>query len=137
MQGDQALQPRQSAQCCTCEPPPCLPLQIVFKGLDQHSDLRELVADTLTMKPNFSYTIDEVRDNVKRVFNQGYFQSVKPIADDTRDGVKLTLEVCAAHADLADTGLSWQQQVSGGSRSLEVPADQLLLTTLMLIALRP
>ena len=82
----------------------------MFKGLDQHSDLRELVADTLTMKPNFSYTIDEVRDNVKRVFNQGYFQSVKPIADDTRDGVKLTLEVCAAHAGPADTGLCWQQQ---------------------------
>ena len=87
----------------------------MFKGLDQHSDLRELVADTLTMKPNFSYTIDEVRDNVKRVFNQGYFQSVKPIADDTRDGVKLTLEVCAAHADPADQGLCWQQQVFGGA----------------------
>lgn len=87
----------------------------MFKGLDQHSDLRELVTDTLTMKPNFSYTINEVRDNVKRVFNQGYFQSVKPIADDTRDGVKLTLEVCAAQLILQTKACAGSSRSFGGA----------------------
>ena len=47
----------------------------------------------LRTKPNFAYTIDEVREDVKRVFDTGYFSSCRPKAEDTRDGVKLTIEV--------------------------------------------
>lgn len=47
----------------------------------------------LKTKPNFAYTIDEVRDDVKRVFETGYFSSCRPRAEDTRDGVKLTIDV--------------------------------------------
>lgn len=49
--------------------------------------------EALKTKPNFAYTIDEVRDDVKRVFETGYFSSCRPKAEDTRDGVKLTIEV--------------------------------------------
>ena len=48
-------------------------------------------------RPNFAYTAKEVEDNVRHVFQIGYFQQLIPKAEDTRDGVKLTLEV-HAHA---------------------------------------
>jgi len=55
--------------------------------------LQQQALQALRTKPNFAYTIDEVREDVKRVFETGYFSSCRPKAEDTRDGVKLTIEV--------------------------------------------
>ena len=44
-------------------------------------------------RPNFAYTAKEVEENVRHVFQSGFFQQLIPKAEDTRDGVKLTLEV--------------------------------------------
>ena len=49
------------------------------------------------MKPNFSYTLQEVEDEVAHVFELGWFAKCQPNAEDTRDGVKLTIEVLHLH----------------------------------------
>ena len=45
------------------------------------------------MRPNFAYTAKEVQEDVRRVFACGFFAKLTPVAEDTRDGVKLTMEV--------------------------------------------
>lgn len=45
------------------------------------------------MKPNFSYTLQEVEDEVGHIFGLGWFAQCQPQAEDTRDGVKLTIQV--------------------------------------------
>jgi len=65
--------------------------QIEISGANE--ELKEAALKALATKPNFSYTLDEVREDVKRVFETGYFSSCRPRAEDTRDGVKLTIEV--------------------------------------------
>lgn len=67
-------------------------MQIDIAGVDD-GELKRAAVEALKTKPNFAYTIDEVRDDVKRVFETGYFSSCRPKAEDTRDGVKLTIEV--------------------------------------------
>ncbi len=67
-------------------------MQIEIAGVDD-GELKRAAVEALKTKPNFAYTIDEVRDDVKRVFETGYFSSCRPKAEDTRDGVKLTIEV--------------------------------------------
>lgn len=59
-------------------------------------ELRQVVEQTLSMKPNFAYTLKEVQHDVQRVFDSGFFSRCQPRAEDTRDGVKLTVEVCSA-----------------------------------------
>jgi len=56
-------------------------------------ELQMAALRALQTKPNFAYTIDEVKDDVKRVFETGFFSSCRPRAEDTRDGVRLTIEV--------------------------------------------
>lgn len=65
--------------------------EVEISGVEGHLQYEAVKA--LRTKPNFAYTIDEVRDDVKRVFDTGYFSSCRPKAVDTRDGVKLTIEV--------------------------------------------
>jgi hypothetical protein len=57
-------------------------------------ELKKIAESKLSIKPNFAYTLSEVRDDIQRVFDVGYFQQLTPVAEDTRDGIKLTLEVC-------------------------------------------
>lgn len=66
-------------------------LQIEVQGVD--GELRQIVEQTLSMKPNFAYTLKEVKHDVQRVFDSGFFSRCDPKAVDTRDGVKLTIEV--------------------------------------------
>ncbi|GAB4822487.1 hypothetical protein N2152v2_009533 [Parachlorella kessleri] len=58
-------------------------------------ELKDLAKKTLTIKPNFAYTQAEVKEDADRIFNTGYFHFVDWKAEDTRDGIKLTLEVAA------------------------------------------
>lgn len=60
-------------------------------GVD--GELKEAAESMLAMKPNFSYTLQEVREHVNDVYGLGWFNTVKPVAGDTRDGIKLTIEV--------------------------------------------
>ncbi len=55
-------------------------------------ELREIAQRALSTRPNFAYTLKEVQEDVQRVFNTGYFAKCQPHAEDTRDGVKLTIE---------------------------------------------
>ncbi len=66
--------------------------QIEVKGVE--GPLKDAAEKVLTMKPNFSYTLQEVEDEVAHVFELGWFAKCQPNAEDTRDGVKLTIEVC-------------------------------------------
>ena len=80
----------------------CLPLILLCTMSRLEPDhWNSLTSSTLLIsvlgRPNFAYTAKEVEDNVRHVFQIGYFQQLIPKAEDTRDGVKLTLEV-RAHA---------------------------------------
>lgn len=55
--------------------------------------LRDVVLQALTTRPNFAYTVREVQEDMQRVFDTGYFSTCRPRAEDTRDGVRLTIEV--------------------------------------------
>lgn len=65
--------------------------QIEVRGVD--GELRRIAEAALTTKPNFAYTLSEIQDDIGRVFDTGYFTKTVPISEDTRDGVKLTIEV--------------------------------------------
>jgi len=43
------------------------------------------------LRPNFAYTLSEVHEAVRRVFDTGFFSDAAPLGDDTRDGVRLTV----------------------------------------------
>ena len=45
------------------------------------------------MKPNFSYTLQEVSDDCAHIFELGWFVKCHPQAEDTRDGIKLIIQV--------------------------------------------
>jgi len=78
-----------------------LGLQIEVKGVD--GPLKDAAEKVLTMKPNFSYTLQEVEDEVAHVFELGWFAKCQPNAEDTRDGVKLTIEVTCLATHLMQT----------------------------------
>ena len=67
--------------------------QVDIKGVD--GELRKTAQEAMHIRPNFAYTAAEVQEDVRRVFACGFFAKLTPIAEDTRDGVKLTMEVCA------------------------------------------
>ena len=71
--------------------------KVEVKGVD--GELKKIAESKLTIKPNFAYTLSEVRDDIQRVFDAGYFQQITPAAEDTRDGIKLTLQVLWMDAD--------------------------------------
>lgn len=55
--------------------------------------LRDAAEQVLTLKPNFSYTLQEVSDDCAHIFELGWFTKCYPHAEDTRDGIKLTIQV--------------------------------------------
>ena len=66
-------------------------MQVAVSGVD--GELKRIAESKLSIKPNFAYTLSEVRDDIQRVFDAGYFKELTPVAEDTRDGIKLTLQV--------------------------------------------
>jgi len=66
------------------------PPQVEVRGVE--GELRRVAEAALSIKPNFGYTLKEVQDDVHRVFDSGFFEKCHPHAEDTRDGVKLTVE---------------------------------------------
>lgn len=56
-------------------------------------ELKRVAYAALTTRPNFAYTLREVEGDLRRVFATGWFSSVVPDAEDTRDGVKLLVKV--------------------------------------------
>jgi len=67
--------------------------EVEIQGVD--GQLREKALDALTVKPNFAYTLKEVKQDVQRVFATGYFSDVETDTEDTRDGIKLIVNVTA------------------------------------------
>jgi hypothetical protein len=65
--------------------------EVEIKGVS--GELAALAQAALTIKPNFAYTLEEVQEDVNRVFQTGYFSNCQPLAEDTRDGVRVTLDV--------------------------------------------
>ena len=55
--------------------------------------LKDAAEQVLTLKPNFSYTLQEVSDDCAHIFELGWFKKCHPSAEDTRDGIKLTIQV--------------------------------------------
>ena len=56
-------------------------------------ELKRVAQAALKTRPNFAYTLEEVKQDVRRVFNTGWFKECNPDAVDTRDGVKLIITV--------------------------------------------
>ena len=56
-------------------------------------ELKRVALSMLKTRANFAYTIGEVKQDVRRVFNTGWFKECIPEAQDTRDGVKLVIKV--------------------------------------------
>ena len=56
-------------------------------------ELKRVAQAALKTRPNFAYTLEEVKADVRRVFNTGWFKECNPDAVDTRDGVKLIITV--------------------------------------------
>ena len=76
-------------------PPPeerILISEIVLQGIpDDDPAVATAARSAMTMRPNFAYTLTEVHEDVRRVFDTGFFTDATPSADDTRDGVRLTV----------------------------------------------
>jgi outer membrane protein insertion porin family len=67
--------------------------QVEVVGVE--GELKQVAQQVLKTRPNFAYTIGEVKQDVQRVFNTGWFRECTPDAVDTRDGVKLVISVSA------------------------------------------
>lgn len=61
------------------------------RGVD--GELKAIAESCITIRPNFSYSLQEVKDDANRVFQSGFFEKLEPSTDDTRDGVKLIFNV--------------------------------------------
>lgn len=79
--------------------------QVEVRGVD--GELKKIAESKLSIKPNFAYTLSEVRDDIQRVFDAGYFQELTPVAEDTRDGIKLTLQVCHSPMHAQPSCIFW------------------------------
>ena len=85
--------PREAARGACRKPGSVTLPQVEVKGVE--GELRRVAEAALSIKPNFGYTLKEVQDDMHRVFDSGFFERCQPHAEDTRDGVKLTVEVSA------------------------------------------
>ena len=65
----------------------------MLRGSEGDEALEEVARGALSVKPNFAYTLREVQEDVERVFATGYFATCTPEAEDTRDGVRLTINL--------------------------------------------
>ena len=72
---------------------PILISSIDFEG--ESPELEQLARSVVQIKPNFSYTVREIKQDVVRVFNTGIFKEVTPETVDTRDGISLTFKLVA------------------------------------------
>ena len=61
-----------------------------MKGVS--GEVADAARAALTLRPSFAYTLEEVQDAVNRVFATGVLAHCAPVAEDTRDGVRLVLE---------------------------------------------
>lgn len=66
-------------------------LQVEVRGID--GELKQLAEECITIRPNFSYTLQEIQENAMRVFSTNYFRSLSPRTKVTQDGVKLIFNV--------------------------------------------
>ena len=58
-------------------------------------DLAQLARSVVTIRPNFSYTVADIKADVQRIYNTGYFKAIEPESTDTRDGVSLKFKLVA------------------------------------------
>lgn len=65
----------------------------MLRGSEGDEALEAIARSALSVKPNFAYTLREVQEDVERIFATGYFASCTPEAEDTRDGVRLTVNL--------------------------------------------
>jgi outer membrane protein insertion porin family len=65
--------------------------EIEIVGAD--GSLKDAAESVVTIRPNLVYSHQDIEDELHRIFNTGWFSTVKPVATDTRDGVKLTFHV--------------------------------------------
>ena len=65
--------------------------EVEIRGVS--GELAAVARGALTVRPNFAYTLEEVQEDVNRVFQTGFFSTCQPVAEDTRDGVKVILDV--------------------------------------------
>ncbi|CAG9465111.1 unnamed protein product [Pedinophyceae sp. YPF-701] len=65
--------------------------EVDIQGVD--GALKEAAEAALATRPNFAYTQRDIRNDVERLFEMGYFSSCQPKAEDTRDGVRITFVV--------------------------------------------
>ena len=65
--------------------------QVEVRGVE--GELKEVAQKCITIRPNFSYSLQEVKEDTNRVFSSGYFERLEPTTEDTRDGVKLIFNV--------------------------------------------
>ena len=56
-------------------------------------ELKKVAEQALSLKPNFAYTLKEIRGEMEQIFDTGFFSLAAPKAEDTRDGVKITVQV--------------------------------------------
>lgn len=56
-------------------------------------NLKTAAEGALSIRPNLSYTSKEIEEEMQRMFNTGWFSNIKPVASDTRDGVRMTFHV--------------------------------------------
>lgn len=68
-------------------------LQVEVRGVE--GELKAIAESCIAIRPNFSYSLQEVKEDARRVFDSGYFERLDPRTDDTRDGVKLIFNVSA------------------------------------------
>ena len=68
-----------------------VPRQLEIRGVD--GELKKAAEAAIGMKPNFAYTLKEVAADMHHVFDLGYFSKATPTPEDTRDGIKLIIEV--------------------------------------------
>ncbi|KAI7843074.1 hypothetical protein COHA_003245 [Chlorella ohadii] len=60
-------------------------------GVD--GELKDIAMKALNTRANFAYSQKEIMEDMHRVFDTGYFSLCTPVAEETRDGIKFTLEV--------------------------------------------
>lgn len=65
--------------------------QVEVRGID--GELKQLAEECISIRPNFSYTLQEIQENAARVFSTNYFKSLSPRTKETQDGVKLIFNV--------------------------------------------
>eukprot|EP00898_Chlorokybus_atmophyticus_P006689 jgi/Chlat1/7020/Chrsp56S06695 len=70
-------------------------IQVAVEGaeVDPREGLEGVVRKVINCKPNFSFTLGEIQDDVNRIFKTGYFGRCTPKAENTRDGIRLTFLV--------------------------------------------